>query len=542
MSSRSGPVDSLVYSHHQKFLVTDFKTKSGKSGIRAFIGGLDLTKGRFDHHDHPVGPAPNAGMEPEHEPKIPGDAKTWAYAQKWSLGDWQVDEWYNLETNGDRRLPRQPWHDVHARLDGPSAWDYLREFVGRWLSKEGAARSESPIWKTYLSLLDQDKFVPIDQPYEGGTWCVQVCRSLEKAHWSVAMPRQTLEALKKQHHWSDAYGFQWPLGAAKCEQSILQAYDQAIDQAEEFIYIENQYLLGSGDKWGAPEIKNDIPVRIVNRILERAAAKVPFHVYIVMPMFPEGEPASDPMRKLRRFEYETFKWMVGELDKTMGEKWSDYLSLYFLANWQQVLPSARWTPISNSADQNRFYALKYHQRYMIYVHTKMMIVDDRYLILGSCNLNDRGLMGNGDSEIVISAWPMLDAKKRDTCIKDIRKLRLDLWKEHLAPSSLPAMHLQPGDPSCVKDIKTRAFKNHKAFREMTRGPGDGHLCLWNYKLVRGDLVLVEANTNVGVNSKWKSPEEVMCLPDSPFPTDKQARDEGWTWRGDSSWVPSFIVD
>lgn len=38
---------------------------------------------------------------------------------------------------------------------------------------------------------------------------------------------------------------------------------------------------------------------------------------------------------------------------------------------------------------------------MIYIHSKLMIVDDNYMICGSANINDRSMMGNRDSEIAV---------------------------------------------------------------------------------------------------------------------------------------------
>jgi phospholipase D1/2 len=35
----------------------------------------------------------------------------------------------------------------------------------------------------------------------------------------------------------------------------------------------------------------------------------------------------------------------------------------------------------------------------IYVHSKLMIVDDRHVICGSANINDRSMLGKRDSEI-----------------------------------------------------------------------------------------------------------------------------------------------
>jgi phosphatidylserine/phosphatidylglycerophosphate/cardiolipin synthase-like enzyme len=534
-SSRRGPLDYLAASHHQKFLVMDCEGPGGKRGVRAFLGGLDLSKGRFDYHRHPVGPGPNPGMQPEDEPNPPGDGTTWAYAQKWS----GVDEWYNAETHDDRRLPRQPWHDVHAKLDGPSAWDYLREFVGRWLAATDGAAADNPIWKTYLSLLDREKFLPMETGLPGGKWSVQVCRSLERDHWSVKVPTRTKRELEGTQHWSDAYGFPWKLDEAR-EQSILHAYRQGIAQAERFVYVENQYFIGSGRFWGYDGAENDLPERLVRRIVERHRDGLPFHVYIVLPMFPEGDPVSGPMQNLRRLEYETMKWMINSLQGEIGPGWGRYLSFYFLANWRAV-PRAQWWPCtSNSAQQNRWLNLKHHQRYMIYVHTKMMIVDDRYLILGSCNLNDRGLLGDGDSEIAISAWPMLS--HQDECVKEVQDLRRRLWTEHLDPSPIPSAWLKPESVACVKAMKSRAFQNYNAFRAMTRSGGEGHLCLWNWEVKNGELELREVDENLDRRGERPvRPEPNMCLPDSPYRDFDEAKDEGWTWSGAWSWPPLFLV-
>ena len=38
---------------------------------------------------------------------------------------------------------------------------------------------------------------------------------------------------------------------------------------------------------------------------------------------------------------------------------------------------------------------------LIYIHSKLMIVDDSVLIVGSANINDRSLLGSRDSELGI---------------------------------------------------------------------------------------------------------------------------------------------
>lgn len=48
---------------------------------------------------------------------------------------------------------------------------------------------------------------------------------------------------------------------------------------------------------------------------------------------------------------------------------------------------------------------------LLYIHSKVMIVDDRVVIMGSANLNDRSQKGDGDSEIalVVEDQDMIDS-------------------------------------------------------------------------------------------------------------------------------------
>lgn len=38
---------------------------------------------------------------------------------------------------------------------------------------------------------------------------------------------------------------------------------------------------------------------------------------------------------------------------------------------------------------------------IIYIHSKLMIIDDEIVLMGSANINDRSLMGTRDSEIAM---------------------------------------------------------------------------------------------------------------------------------------------
>ncbi|KAJ7610187.1 hypothetical protein FB45DRAFT_337033 [Roridomyces roridus] len=73
---------------------------------------------------------------------------------------------------------------------------------------------------------------------------------------------------------------------------------------------------------------------------------------------------------------------------------------------------------------------------LVYIHTKLMIVDDRRVIMGSANLNDRSQKGDGDSEIalVVEDEDMIDSTMDGRPYQVSRfaaTLRRKLFREHL---------------------------------------------------------------------------------------------------------------
>ena len=82
-----------------------------------------------------------------------------------------------------------------------------------------------------------------------------------------------------------------------------------------------------------------------------------------------------------------------------------FLTIYNCDN-SVIRSIARLTPDPSKYIQ--FYGLRTHNMLkdgpvteIIYLHTKLMIVDDKKAILGSANINDRSLRGTRDSEIAM---------------------------------------------------------------------------------------------------------------------------------------------
>jgi phospholipase D1/2 len=455
MSSRTG----FGFSHHQKFVVLDADEGDGRRVIKAFFGGLDLTKGRFDFADSPIVPA-NPPVEP--------------FQLSVTAGKFSQDDWYNAEFADNRALPRQAWQDFYANIVGPSAWDVVREFVGRWNRTAGSPGSgpgdsstaqRRQVRDKFLSLFDKGKFVQEWEPHNG-PFRARLVRSMVRDHWGPMLdtdtfPDSDLETETPTKSGGKQTEFRWVV-SGDFEHSIQLSYLNAIRNADRFIYIETQYLIGSGSSWqdARSSVANQVPNTIVEKIVNRIEHDKPFHAYLVIPMFPEGAPLSSAAICQRNFEFNTMRFMaesVARAAAAKGKDWRDFLSFYFLAHWSKLDP-ARMTEVGTR--EGRVAA---NQRYQAYVHSKLMIVDDQYLILGSANLNERSLAGNRDSEICLSL--LASDGKLDEVRKKIRDHRHATWGQHVDLTFVPNLD-SPETPMCAAALRTIGTEN---WRDMAQG-------------------------------------------------------------------------
>ncbi|XP_023156501.1 phospholipase D family protein isoform X1 [Zea mays] len=238
----------------------------------------------------------------------------------------------------------------------------------------------------------------------------------------------------------------WSAGTAQIEGSIHNAYFSLIEKAEHFVYIENQFFISglSGDD----TIKNRVLEALYRRILRAEKEKRRFRVIIVIPLLPgfqggidDGGAAS--VRAIMHWQYRTIcrgpNSILKNLYDVVGSKADDYISFYGLRAHGR---SDDGGPLVTN---------------QIYVHSKLMIIDDRMALIGSANINDRSLLGSRDSEIGI----IIEDKEVVSSIMDGRpweagkfslSLRLSLWAEHLG--------LLPGEVSCIMDpVDDSAYKN-----------------------------------------------------------------------------------
>ena len=123
------------------------------------------------------------------------------------------------------------------------------------------------------------------------------------------------------------------------------------------------------------------------------------------------------------------------------------------------------------ADYIQFFGLRTHgivadkpQTEIVYVHSKLLVVDDERAIIGSANINERSLRGSRDSEVclLIEDGPQRQVRGRSVS-EEIHSLRMRLFQEHFG-IDLDAS--DPADELVWKLIRQRASKNTALYRQI----------------------------------------------------------------------------
>ncbi|XP_064127727.1 phospholipase D2 isoform X1 [Loxodonta africana] len=357
------PDQVTLWAHHEKLLVVD--------QVVAFLGGLDLAYGRWDDSHYRLTDLGDSSESAAPQPPTPcpGSPATpdLSHNQHFWLGkdysnlitkDWvQLDR--PFEDFIDRETtPRMPWRDVGVVVHGPPARDLARHFIQRWnFTKTTKAKYKIPM---YSYLLPKSSNTANQLPFIfPGAQCatVQVLRSVDR--WS----------------------------AGTSENSILNAYLHTIRESQHFLYIENQFFISCSD---GRTVLNKVGDEIVDRILKAHKQGQCFRVYVLLPLLPgfEGDISTgggNSIQAILHFTYRTLcrgeYSILHRLKAAMGTAWRDYMSICGLRTHGEL----GGHPVSE----------------LIYIHSKMLIADDRTVIIGSANINDRSLLGKRDSELAV---------------------------------------------------------------------------------------------------------------------------------------------
>lgn len=170
-----------------------------------------------------------------------------------------------------------------------------------------------------------------------------------------------------------------------------------------------------------------------------------FRVYVVMPLLPAfegdvGGASGNALRAITHWNYASMcrgkSSIIARLKAAGVDEPSQYISFH----------SLRKHDILNGAPVTE----------LIYVHSKLLIADDKVVICGSANINDRSMIGKRDSEIavIITDEEYEEGKMNGEVFPSgvfAGQLRRFLFKEHLGmiePNPDRKYSFDIRDPTC----------------------------------------------------------------------------------------------
>ncbi|KAF0899064.1 hypothetical protein E2562_012917 [Oryza meyeriana var. granulata] len=462
-----------VFTHHQKTVVAD-----GPRGLVAFLGGIDLCGGRYDTQEHPLfRTLATVHRDDFHQPSFPGAS---------------------VAKGG----PREPWHDVHCRVEGPAAWDVLDNFEQRWRRQGGG--------DGLLAHLPRSSAAHEAALQEADTWNVQVFRSID-SRAVVGFPDTADEAVR--------CGLVTGAAGDAVERSIQDAYIHAIRRAKYFVYIESQSFLGSSYGWSRDiaGAKNDaadaalhlIPKELSLKLASKIRAGDSFRVYVVLPMWPEGVPESATVQAVLDWQRWTMEMMYKDVAEALTARCStqkpkDYLSFFCLGNREPYIAGEHAPPERPELDSGYMRAQQ-ARRFKINVNANIMIVDDEYIIVGSANVNQRSMDGGRDTEMAMGAYQPRHLDTSDAWPRgQVQQFRLALWREHLGQAAFQAAcagdeAFYPARVGCMNRVNQAARQHWDMYAsDKFQGKLPGYLMAYP----------------VGVGDRGELWETVPCFPDT----------------------------
>lgn len=391
--------------------------------------------------------------------------------------------------------PGMPWQDYHMQIEGPAVYDLVRNFVFRWNSYSHPY-PDHPL-KTTIPELE----IPATLPGKKGNCQVQVLRSASldmRKDEHKSMPDSAPQARLKQD-------------------DILRSIHLLISKSEHYIYIENQFFVsafgrssisaGSGLSPVADSINPSVAAWATRLLADEATPQNPvaewlgdrikravfshmqqaFHVYIVLPVYPEGrldDPANVAQIHLTRQSL-VFgsKSLLNRIRRSLWVKQQLELQTVPRREWWQKITELEEQcgdeynniPLEACNEYVTLLNLRDHAELngrmvteQIYVHSKLMIVDDRYVLVGSANINDRSLQGDRDSELAVlisdtaHCYTDLDGTGVAAPTRNFaRELRQNAWRKWLGCAAGECADVldKPALRSGWEKIQTLAKKN-----------------------------------------------------------------------------------
>lgn len=335
-------------------------------------------------------------------------------------------------------------HDVNVEVRGTAAGDVATHFVERW-NVAHLHREPGRHWPT-LELAGPLPTPPHPAPCGDGR--AQVLRTMRPG-W--------------KHDEKDSAG----------ESSILEAYRAAITSARQTIYIEQQHI-------AHPELLG---------LLEQACDRGVRVLYLV-PSDPCVLRARMPWWAAKTLEVVLSTGFLGGVAGTTLSAVAAAMRWLFPTSPATALNGELITMPSPNCDASFLEIvprLCTHPNFTlaglvstgmpVYVHSKLMIVDDSFLLVGSANLVDLSLAPD-HTELAVAAWGDPAIAMRDA-----------LYSEHAGCDELP-VEVRNSGRATLEWVRTLAQRN--AQRRHTARPIQGNIFQLDGRLYGNVLFLVNA--------------------------------------------------
>jgi phosphatidylserine/phosphatidylglycerophosphate/cardiolipin synthase-like enzyme len=306
-----------------------------------------------------------------------------------------------------------------------------------------------------------------------------------------------------------------------------------------------------------------VPAEITAKICSKIMAHERFLAVLVVPQFPEGPPASASVQSILGHQSATIAFMYKRIARAIADAGlagqthpTDWLQIYCLGKREPVAeaaaeaaaevasrqgpgaasapPLAEASTVGGGAGSSRrrgwfggsgkepagadeavaaaaatataagggpaaSLPSSVNRRNPIYVHSKLLIVDDSYLLLGSANINQRSMDGSRDSELAVGLWQeeaLLDPFDPASCGAPLAAaaaadgggaraptplprgrvsgFRRALWREHCGGDVPdPAVDEDPSSLRAAAALRALGDANWKAYAANLKAPAGG---------------------------------------------------------------------
>jgi phospholipase D1/2 len=148
----------------------------------------------------------------------------------------------------------------------------------------------------------------------------------------------------------------------------------------------------------------------------------------------------------------------------------DYLNFYALATSETQRGSQSSAEPSTTVEET----LTRTRRHLVYVHSKMLIVDDAVTIIGSANINQRSMDGARDSEIAVASYqPAYLPTDGSIPHGDVHAFRLHCWAT--VTNEMDSLFKNPSSLQCVHRLNEIAERNWETYITPDAIEMDSHL-------------------------------------------------------------------